>query len=84
MKRKTRLTIETERVTIIRRGRVVHQATCEACGEVVPLVTVEEAAAMARVSMRTIYQLIVTDQLHCTETAEGIVLVCFTSLRRSL
>jgi hypothetical protein len=44
MKKTTSLTIETERVLVIRRRKAARRARCAACGEVVNFVTVEEAA----------------------------------------
>ena len=80
MKRKTRLTIETERVTVIRRSTIGCRARCVACGGAASLVPVEEAAALARVSVRAIYRLVEADHLHFTETAGEDLLVCLNSL----
>src|SRR5262245_28250060 len=58
MKKRTKLTIETERTVVIRRGRAERRGVCEACHEVVGLLTAEEAATHARVSARAIYRLV--------------------------
>ena len=43
-----------------------------------------EAATLARVDTRTIYRWIETAQIHFTETAEGQMLVCLSSLSDSV
>jgi len=40
----------------------------------------EEAAAFARLSQRAIFRLIESNQLHFTETPDGILLICVNSL----
>jgi len=80
----TRLTIETERVLVIHKSRAGSRGSCEACSDVVRLVTIEEAAALARISPRAIYRLIEAEKIHFSEPAEGFLLVCFASLSRSL
>jgi hypothetical protein len=84
MKRTTTLTIETERVMVIRRRAAGRRARCATCGEAVTLVTAEEAAALTRVSTRAIYRMVEAEKLHFTETAEDLLLICFNSLCRSL
>lgn len=81
MKKKTKLTIETERVLVIRRGSVGRRAACGACGEVVGLLTADEAAALLRVSPRAIYRQVEGGRVHFTETADGALLICLNSLR---
>ena len=65
MKRQTKLTIETERILVIRRvGRAERRAVCEACGQVVHLLTVDEAATLGRVSALAIYRLVEAGEIH--------------------
>lgn len=83
-KKRTTITIETERVLIIsrragRRGRAV-PTWCVECGARVELVSPEVAAAVAEVSPRTIYRWVETDRLHFTETAESTLLICLNSI----
>ena len=82
MKKMRKLTFETERVLVIRRVRAGRRATCGACGEVVGLVTADEAARVSRVSVRAIYRMVEAGKIHFIETAEQL-LICFNSLRRS-
>ncbi len=83
VKRTTKLTIETERVWVIRQGRVEHRGMCEACQEVVRLLTADEAARLARLGVRAIYRIVEAGKVHFTETVGG-VLICLDSLGRSL
>lgn len=84
MKRKTKLTIETERVLIIRGGAFKRRGKCEACGELVRLITVDEAAMLAHVGSRAIYRLVEGGKIHFIETNEEMLLICFNSICRSL
>lgn len=80
MKKTTKLTIETERVFVIRRPTASRRARCEACDEVVSFVTADEAAALTRFSSRAIYRLIEARKLHFRETTEALLLICLNSL----
>ena len=82
MKKKTKLTIETERLLIIRGGSSHRCAKCEACGEVVRLITVDEAAMLAQVGSRAIYRLVEAEKIHFIETGNELLLICFNSLCR--
>jgi hypothetical protein len=44
------------------------------------MLSVDEAAMVSRSSSRAIYQRVEANQLHFTETPEGRLLVCLTSL----
>ena len=83
VKRTTKLTIETHRVWVIRQGQVEHRGRCEACQEVVRLLTADEAARLARIGVRGIYRMVEAGEIHFTETA-GEVLICLNSLGRGL
>ena len=81
MKRRTEITIETDRLLVLRHHRRAHaEAKCAACGAETPMVTVDEAAAMSRTSSRAIYRLVEAEQLHFTETSEGRLFICPNSL----
>ena len=79
-KRRTEITIEKERVLLIRRRHASAVAWCASCHERVRMVTADEAARMAGVSPRTIYRWIEAERLHFIETPEGLLLVCINSL----
>jgi len=80
MKRKrTEITIETERTLFISSPRKVISwcATCGAQAEMVPL---DEAAILRRVDSRTIFRWVEAERVHSSETARGLLLICLKSL----
>ena len=56
---------------------------CAACGEEVRMVTIDQAARLARVNSREIYREVEAGMLHFIETTEGSLLICFNSLNGS-
>jgi excisionase family DNA binding protein len=80
-KRRTEITIETERVVVIRQRRGVGQGWCDDCAQPVTMVTAEEAAAVAGVTRRTIYRWVEAEKVHFTETSDGSPLICLNSIR---
>lgn len=83
-KRRTEITVETDRVFVIRRRSGSVLAWCAECAALVKMITPDEAAALAGISSRTIYHWIESEQIHFTETAGGQMLVCFNSLAASV
>ncbi len=80
MKRKrTEITIETERLLFVSSSRKVVE-WCASCGAQVEMVTVDQAAILARVDARTIFRRVEAETLHFRETAEGSLLICPQSL----
>jgi hypothetical protein len=80
-KRRTEITVETDRMLlIIRPGKTSLLPRCERCGERVEMVTVDQAAMLAGVGSRTIFHWVEVGRLHSSETAEGLLLVCLNSL----
>ena len=80
MKRKrTEITIETERTLFISSPRKVI-SWCAACGAPAKMVPVDEAALVARIDSRTIFRLVEAGRLHSSDTTEGLLLVCLDSL----
>jgi len=80
MKRKAAVTIETERLLVIQRSRGSVQTWCDGCAAAVDMISVQEAAAIARASEREIFQLSEAGAIHFAETAEGRALFCVLSL----
>lgn len=76
---KTKITIETQRRTVVRFPRRL-TIWCEACGQSVQMIAADEAAVRAGVSTRTIYRPVERGQLHFVETDEGRLLNCPNSL----
>ena len=83
MKKRTEITIETSRLlTVSKPIRVI--AHCESCNATVNWLTTDEAAIVAHLHSRMIYQWAETGQLHSTESTEGLLLVCLNSLELNL
>ncbi|HEY3025953.1 MAG TPA: hypothetical protein VGJ55_07380 [Pyrinomonadaceae bacterium] len=79
-RKRTEITIETDRTLVITgRGRGLSD-WCPACAAGVRMLTVDEAAALAGVSPLTMFRMIEVQQLHCVGIPGGPVLVCFNSL----
>ena len=84
MRRKAKLTIETERVWIVRGSGYERMHRCEVCGEIVRLVTVDEAEKLTPFGSRTIYRLIEDEKIHFVQTGGKRLLICLNSIRSSL
>ena len=82
-KKRTEITVETERVLIIRRRRVI-RGWCQECGFEVDLVTLEDAGAIAQVSLAALRGSPQAQALHFSDGVDGAPLVCLESLLRSL
>ena len=79
-KRKTSITVESERVVWIRKHRARSPAWCPECGEQASLISTDEAALLSHVSTRAICRLVDTGRIHFIETPEGLLFVCLKSL----
>jgi hypothetical protein len=79
VRKRTVTTIETHQVMVVRRPAGVSLVQCPACLKEVEMVTLEEAALLAGVSLRDICRRVGADHLHFVETAEG-GFVCTSSL----
>jgi excisionase family DNA binding protein len=79
-KRRTEITVETKEVIVLRLRTSSVRAWCEPCAEQVKMITVDEAAAVAEVTARTIYRWVETQRVHFTETPDGQLFICFNSL----
>jgi hypothetical protein len=82
MKRRTEITIETERVLIISKRNTSALAWCSGCGIQGRMITPEAAAKLADVSSRAIYRLIEADELHFVELSDKRLWICENSLNR--
>ena len=77
-----RITIQTERLLVMSRAKSLY-SLCSACGDEVRMVTIDQAATLARASSREIYREVEAGLLHFIETSEGSLLICFNSLNGS-
>lgn len=71
---------EMQKTLLIRRGWNPTRVWCEPCGGHVQVLTPEEAAAFKRTEVEAIDALIEGRELHWTESADGLPLVCLNSL----
>lgn len=74
--KRTEITIETDRVLIIRRRRIL-RAWCEECGHEVEMVDPREAEAIAAVRGLPLRD---CAQWHVAQSHEGTGLICLDSL----
>jgi hypothetical protein len=79
-KRTAKITIETERLVVISRSQTITNGWCGACAAHVKLIGLEEAAAMAGVSQRTIFRWAEAREIHFTESEDGKVRFCLNSI----
>jgi hypothetical protein len=79
-KKRTRITVETHQLLLVRSRRGTERVCCQLCGEPFEMLTVEEAALAASVSPRTIFKQIEAGTLHYLERRPGPFLVCINSL----
>lgn len=78
--KRTRITTETRRIVIARRGGFAVDGWCHACKQKVRMTGVDEAAALAGVTVRTIYRWVEAGKVHFTETPEGFLIICANSV----
>ena len=80
VRRTMKIGLETQRVVSLTKRVHAFEAWCSQCGEQRQMIHPEEAAARAGVSLRAIYRLVETNELHFIETPEGSVLICPNSV----
>jgi len=80
-KRKTEISLEIEEAVALRThtALLVH---CPVCRKQMRMVAANDAAIMARLSAREIYQLVEAGQLHFIEDQNGLLYVCSDSLEQ--
>jgi hypothetical protein len=78
--RRTKITVERERLLIVASGQGQRKGFCEACDAEVEMIGAEEASLLTGLSQRAIFRLIEAGRLHFSETRRGALLVCLNSL----
>jgi hypothetical protein len=76
----TKITVETERLLVMSRSRNF-TCWCPSCGALVHRLTIDEAAAVARVDSLTVYRWVEAGAIHHSETEGGVPLLCAVSLK---
>ena len=81
-KNRTEVTVETERVLVIRRRYQAIETWCDLCAEKVVMIRPDQAAAVSGQSLRAIFGAIEQARLHFAEQSDGLLLICLNSLIR--
>jgi excisionase family DNA binding protein len=79
-RKKTEIVVELDEVFVIRRRQTIAFAWCAECGDQVQMLTPDQAATIGGLSSRLIYRWIEAGRIHFSETGEGHLLVCQSSL----
>ena len=79
MRKITEITIETDRLLVVNRHKRV-VAWCAPCARHREMLATDDAAIAARVKSSTIFRWAESGRIHCTETPEGLLLICPDSL----
>ena len=79
-RKRTEITIETDRLVVLRGRKVSIVSWCRECRQQIKMVTVDEAAIIGGVSPRAIYRSIEAREIHFLERADGLLLICPRSL----
>ena len=79
-KRTARITVETERLLVIRRSQTSPEGWCGQCEAPVKLIGLEEAAAITGAGQRAIFRWAEAGEIHFTETEDGKVMFCLNSI----
>ncbi|MCA1636122.1 MAG: hypothetical protein LC802_21140 [Acidobacteria bacterium] len=80
-KRRIEITVERQRIVLIKRRTPSTPVWCETCAERPLMLTPDEAARLLDMTERDIYRRVEARQVHFTETAGGRLYVCGSSLQ---
>ena len=82
--RRNRITIETRQLLAVRIGGGFIHGWCTSCGEQVRMVSAEQAALLAGLRLGAICELSDAGVLHSTVRPDGLLFICFNSLKPSI
>jgi hypothetical protein len=80
-KRRIEITVERQRLVLVKRSNPSTTIWCETCAERPPMLTLDEAARLLGISERDIFRRVEAREVHYTETAGGRLYVCGSSLQ---
>ncbi len=83
-RRRTEITIETEKLLVVTSRKSATLATCSSCAGQVKMVTAAEAAILTGIGTRSVYRWIEEGRVHFLEPSDGLLLVCLNSLYHSM
>ena len=79
-KKTTRITIESERVSITRWSGSLPRHWCQSCGAEVEVLSLEQASGLAQVLPHRILAGSEAKGIHATEASDGSMKICLPSL----
>ena len=82
--KRTELTVEMDEIILITGSRATCLSPCPHCGDVVAMITPEQAAEIVAANTRAIYRWIEEGRIYSAETAKGRLLVCPRSLGEAI
>ena len=80
-KRKTEISLEIDEAIAIRTDRVAI-AHCSGCRTQMRMIAANDAALLAKLRARDLYRLVEAGRLHFTEDTNGLLFICYESLRQ--
>jgi hypothetical protein len=81
--KRTEITVETDRVLIVRRRRAL-RIWCPGCGSEVDMVGLGEGEALTGVSAQALQDRAQTGRWHLAESPNGSLLICLESLLKDM
>jgi hypothetical protein len=81
-RKRIEITIETDRVVIIRRNRPT-RALCQECGSEVDMLDMTTAAEITGMTDRILRELMDAQELHLVQSPDGSLRICLESLLKS-
>ncbi len=73
------VTLETEEIIVVKGGRRSMRASCPVCRSIVTMIFAEDAARVAGVGTRKVYEWLESGVLHFIEISGGVA-ICVPSL----
>ena len=74
------ITVETERLLVIRRRYQAMEEWCDDCRALALMIRPDQAAAVSGRTLRAIFAELETGALHYRELPDGLVLICLNTL----
>jgi excisionase family DNA binding protein len=79
-KRSAEITVETDEIVVLKGTPGAVRTHCPVCRREVRMISPEQAARIAGVSLRTIYRWIEAGNVHFSQTPGGSSMICGLSL----
>ena len=82
-KRRIEITVERQRILVVKRRRGAMSVRCKVCDGQPQMHTLDEAARLLGISERDICRRVEGGLVHFNEPADGALLICCSSLYQS-